>query len=58
MLDANENYFVSTYLTNFNYRHLMSKIKLINRPLQMWPIFLNGTPVESDSSPGEIRKLI
>jgi len=28
MLDANENYFVSTYLTNFNHRHLMSKIKI------------------------------
>jgi len=28
MLDANENYFVSTYLTDFNYRHLMSKIKM------------------------------
>jgi len=28
MLDANENYFVSTYLSDFNYRHLMSKIKI------------------------------
>jgi len=28
MLDANENYFVSTYLTDFNYRHLMSWIKM------------------------------
>jgi len=28
MLDANENYFVSTYLTDFNYRHPMSKIKI------------------------------
>jgi len=28
MLDANEKYFVSTYLTDFNYRHLMSKIKI------------------------------
>jgi len=28
MLDANENYFVSTYLKDFNYRHLMSKIKM------------------------------
>jgi len=28
MLDANENYFVSTYLTDFNYRHLMSKTKM------------------------------
>jgi len=30
MLDANENYFVSTYmyLTDFNYHHLMSKIKI------------------------------
>jgi len=26
MLDANENYFVNTYLTDFNYRHLMIKI--------------------------------
>jgi len=29
MLVANENYFVSTYLTDFNYRHLISKIKMI-----------------------------
>jgi len=28
MLDANENYFVRTYLTDFNYQHLMSKIKI------------------------------
>jgi len=28
MLDANENYFVSTHLTDFNYRHLLSKIKI------------------------------
>jgi len=28
MLDANEHYFVSTYLTDFNYRHPMSKIKM------------------------------
>jgi len=28
MLDANENYLVSTYLTDFNYRHLMSRIKI------------------------------
>jgi len=28
MPDANENYFVSTYLTYFNYRHLISKIKI------------------------------
>jgi len=28
MLYANENCFVSTYLTDFNYRHLMSKIKI------------------------------
>jgi len=28
MLDANEKYFVSSYLTDFNYRHLMSKIKI------------------------------
>jgi len=28
MLDANENDFVNTYLTDFNYRHLMSKIKI------------------------------
>jgi len=28
MLDANENYFVSTCLTDFNYRHLMFKIKI------------------------------
>jgi len=28
MLEANENYFVSIYLTDFNYRHLMSKIKI------------------------------
>jgi len=28
MLDANENCFVSTYLTDFNYRHLISKIKM------------------------------
>jgi len=28
MLDANENYFESTYLADFNYRHLMSKIKI------------------------------
>jgi len=28
MLDANENYFVSTYLIDFNYRHLISKIKM------------------------------
>jgi len=27
MLDANENYFVSTYLIDFNYRHLMVKNK-------------------------------
>jgi len=28
MLDANENYVVSTHLTDFNYRHLMSKLKM------------------------------
>jgi len=28
MLDANENYFLSTYFNDFNYRHLMSKIKM------------------------------
>jgi len=28
MLDANENYFVSTYPIDFNYQHLMSKIKI------------------------------
>jgi len=28
MLDANKNYFVRTYLTDLNYRHLMSKIKI------------------------------
>jgi len=28
MLDANEKYFVRTYLTDFNYGHLMSKIKM------------------------------
>jgi len=28
MPGANENYFVSTYLTDFNYRHLMSKITI------------------------------
>jgi len=28
MLDVNEHYFVSTYLTDINYRHLMSMIKM------------------------------
>jgi len=28
MLDANKNCFVSTYLTYYNYRHLMSNIKM------------------------------
>jgi len=28
MLDANEKYFVSTRLTDFNYRHLLSKLKM------------------------------
>jgi len=28
MLDANENYFESTYLTDYIYRHLMSEIKM------------------------------
>jgi len=28
MLDASENYFMSTHLTDFNYRHQMSKLKM------------------------------
>jgi len=28
MLDANENYFVRKCLIDFNYRHLMSKIRM------------------------------
>jgi len=26
MLDANENYFVSTYLSDFNYRHQLTRV--------------------------------
>jgi len=29
ILDANENYFVSTHLTYFNYRHLMHLMRVI-----------------------------
>jgi len=41
MLDANENYFLSAYITDFN----SFEMKSINRPLLMWAISPYGTPV-------------
>jgi len=43
MLDANENYFVSTCHTDFIYRQLLSKIKMNKSVIVDAGDFLNGT---------------
>jgi len=58
MLDANKNYFVSTYLIDFSYRHLMSKLKMNKSAFADGAIFLNGTLVKAELFTREHTKTI